>query len=161
MPTEKALYGFITLVGKLQAQHDARNVITTEKAVAAAGITSPTKRTSIRLTDAVTGTVLKAGICYKQRDVFKGWRPRHFVLVDYFLQYYIEADDAMPRNTLDLTGIVLIMIYYLLYIHPLSGTYYAYSKSTFAGRRCSVIYFVLWVKLTMMVQIASLSRKSR
>ena len=44
------------------------------------------------------------GILYKQRDVFKGWRPRHFALQDVFLHYYLEKDDLNPRKSLDLTG---------------------------------------------------------
>lgn len=50
------------------------------------------------------GSVRKKGTLYKQRDVFKGWRARHFVLQDCFLHYYLDADDPVPRNTLDLTG---------------------------------------------------------
>jgi hypothetical protein len=50
------------------------------------------------------GGIRKAGTLYKQRDVFKGWRPRHFVLQDSFLHYYIDAEDPVPRNTLDLSG---------------------------------------------------------
>lgn len=46
----------------------------------------------------------KKGILFKQRDHFKGWRPRLFVLQDNFLHYYLEADDPLPRNSLDLTG---------------------------------------------------------
>lgn len=55
-------------------------------------------------TGSIAASITRQGTLYKQRDVFKGWRPRHFVLSDYFLQYYIEPDDVLPRNTLDLTG---------------------------------------------------------
>lgn len=46
----------------------------------------------------------KQGTLYKQRDHFKGWRPRHFVLQDNLLHYFIDNVDPTPRNTLDLTG---------------------------------------------------------
>jgi hypothetical protein len=72
------------------------------------------------------------GILYKQRDVFKGWRPRYFTLQvstlllqenfqiyylfrhfnrlmmhipkDVFLHYFLEKDDLNPRKSMDLTG---------------------------------------------------------
>jgi hypothetical protein len=50
------------------------------------------------------GAIRKKGILYKQRDLFKGWRPRYFVLQDCVLHYYLDADEPVPRNTLDLTG---------------------------------------------------------
>lgn len=50
------------------------------------------------------GGIKRKGRLFKQRDHFKGWRPRHFVLQDCFLHYYLEADDPLPRATLDLTG---------------------------------------------------------
>lgn len=46
----------------------------------------------------------KKGTLFKQRDVFKGWRPRHFVLQDNFLHYYLDPEDPLPRNSLDLSG---------------------------------------------------------
>lgn len=50
------------------------------------------------------GSIRKSGVLYKQRDVFKGWRARHFTLQDNFLHYSLEADDPVPRDTMDLTG---------------------------------------------------------
>jgi hypothetical protein len=34
-------------------------------------------------TNAVSGGVKKQGILYKQRDVFKGWRPRYAYIIKY------------------------------------------------------------------------------
>lgn len=48
--------------------------------------------------------IIKEGSLFKQRDFVKGWRARHFILQDTFLQYYLDADDAIPRNSLDITG---------------------------------------------------------
>jgi hypothetical protein len=46
----------------------------------------------------------KTGVLYKQRDVFKGWRARNFVLKDKLLTYYLQDDDPVPRSTLILDG---------------------------------------------------------
>lgn len=54
--------------------------------------------------------IKKQGLLYKQRDVFKGWRPRHFVLQESLLHYYIDADDPVPRKTLDVSGCSAIAI---------------------------------------------------
>jgi hypothetical protein len=51
-----------------------------------------------------TQGIRKQGTLYKQRDLMKGWRPRHFVLENNLLSYYLEADDPSPRLTLDLSG---------------------------------------------------------
>lgn len=56
------------------------------------------------------GGIRKTGTLYKQRDVFKGWRPRHFVLQDNFLHYYIDSEDPVPRNTMDLSGTTVTSI---------------------------------------------------
>ena len=44
------------------------------------------------------------GILYKQRDVFRGWRPRTFELQGCVLRYWVSVDDAMPRATISLHG---------------------------------------------------------
>jgi hypothetical protein len=63
------------------------------------------KRISVKVTTAdQPGAIKRKGKLYKQRDLFKGWRARHFVLQDCFLHYYLDAEDPVPRNTLDLTG---------------------------------------------------------
>ncbi|GMI09625.1 hypothetical protein TrVE_jg9693 [Triparma verrucosa] len=46
----------------------------------------------------------KKGTLYKQRDVFKGYRPRLFVLDPPILHYYLEASDPAPRKSIFLTG---------------------------------------------------------
>eukprot|EP00624_Nannochloropsis_granulata_P004637 evm.model.NODE_33083_length_7094_cov_18.459826.1 len=46
----------------------------------------------------------KTGVLYKQRDVFKGWRARTFILKDKLLTYYLHDDDPVPRSTLILDG---------------------------------------------------------
>lgn len=55
-------------------------------------------------TPAVDHPILKEGKLFKQRDVFKGWRERYFVLQGSFLLYYLEADDPMPRKSMLVTG---------------------------------------------------------
>ena len=47
---------------------------------------------------------IKEGTLYKQRDVFKGWRPRHFVLKGTILHYFLEEGNADPKRSLDLRG---------------------------------------------------------
>lgn len=62
---------------------------------------------SVDVQPTLPGGVIKKGVLYKQRDIMKGWRPRHFVLQDSFLHYYIEADDPVPRNSLQLSGCIV------------------------------------------------------
>jgi hypothetical protein len=38
-------------------------------------------------------------VLYKQRDHFKGWRPRYFRLSEGVLQYYLDAQDPTPKGT--------------------------------------------------------------
>ncbi len=84
MPIEKAMTEFVNTVDLLRQ--------------------GTTVDASGKVADVPPGGIRKAGTLYKQRDVFKGWRPRHFVLQDCFLHYYIDADDPVPRNTMDLSG---------------------------------------------------------
>lgn len=55
-------------------------------------------------------TISKEGVLYKQRDVFKGWRPRRFTLQDSLLHYYLENSDeaSVPRKTMELCGCSVI-----------------------------------------------------
>ncbi|GMH92571.1 hypothetical protein TL16_g12384 [Triparma laevis f. inornata] len=46
----------------------------------------------------------KKGTLYKKRDVFKGYRPRLFVLDPPILHYYLDASDPAPRKSIFLTG---------------------------------------------------------
>jgi len=89
-PIEVAMKDFIELVDKLEP--NAKNAI-------ADNIQLTNKRAAENLTSS-----RKQGILYKRRDVMKGWRPRHFVLQDGILQYYIDAVDTTPRGTIDLGG---------------------------------------------------------
>lgn len=72
---------------------------------------SPTKEaqfekpSTVRRSSLKPGQILmKQGTLYKQRDVFKGWRPRHFVLIDNTLTYFIEGEEGTPKGILALTG---------------------------------------------------------
>jgi hypothetical protein len=54
--------------------------------------------------------VIKVGILYKQRDVFKGWRPRKFILCDAILHYFMEPDDPIPKKSMDISGCTITSI---------------------------------------------------
>ncbi len=86
MSIEKSMQEYVSIVDSLEP-----------------GVRNPVVRKSI-VNEPAPGSVRKQGTLYKQRDLFKGWRPRHFVLQDNFLHYYLEPDDPAPRNSLDLTG---------------------------------------------------------
>lgn len=63
------------------------------------------KPNTVRRSSLKPGQILmKQGTLYKQRDVFKGWRPRHFVLIDNTLTYFIEGEEGTPKGTLALSG---------------------------------------------------------
>jgi hypothetical protein len=53
------------------------------------------------------GVIEMEGTLFKQRDVFKGWRPRHFVLQDGFLHYYLEESDPVPFKSMNVLGTTL------------------------------------------------------
>lgn len=55
-------------------------------------------------------TVIKEGILYKQRDVFKGWRPRYFTLDDNFLNYYMQKGDIIPRKSMQIFGATITVV---------------------------------------------------
>ena len=103
---------------------------------------SPQK--SNRTASSHSAAVTFEGILYKQRDVFKGWRPRHFKLQDVFLHYYLEKDDINPRKSMELTGCSVDIIkptkvgdveYFPLIIsHPKSTK--AYNLATLAKADC-------------------------
>lgn len=92
---EDAMNEYVQLVTKLEP---------TARTNTTGGGVGMEKQQTLKRGSIVQDGVSKKGILYKQRDVFKGWRPRHFVLQENFLHYYIEPDDPMPRNSLDLTG---------------------------------------------------------
>lgn len=125
MSIEKSMQEYVTIVDRLEPH--VRN-------------TDAKMRKSIISESAPPTGVRKAGTLFKQRDVFKGWRPRHFVLQDNFLHYYLEADDPAPRNTLDLSGcsvtnsksVVLDGVEYFPFAisHPKSKTPYHLSSDS-------------------------------
>jgi len=86
MDVEKAMQAYIAEVEKLDPKFIAANV----------------KESEIKSTMATS--VIMEGTLFKQRDVFLGWRPRHFVLQDTFLHYFLDGSDTVPRNTMDLIG---------------------------------------------------------
>jgi hypothetical protein len=47
---------------------------------------------------------------FKQRDIFKGWRPRHFVLQDDFLHYYLSNKDIVPKKSLQISGCTVTVV---------------------------------------------------
>ena len=100
MSIEKSMQEYTNLVDSLEPS--ARR----SPSISAGGASNSTstKITAAPVQHDAPVSVRKQGTLYKQRDLFKGWRPRHFVLQDNFLHYYLEPDDPVPRNTLDLTG---------------------------------------------------------
>ena len=86
MDIEKAMKEYVHQVEKLDPKFIAANV----------------KESDIR--SVMYSNVIKEGTLFKQRDVFLGWRPRHFVLQDTFLHYFLDANDTVPRNTMVLIG---------------------------------------------------------
>jgi len=94
MENEKAMLEFISLIDRLDVGGSSKE----------ATLDRPANNT-IRRTSLKPGQMLmKQGILYKQRDHFKGWRPRNFVLIDNTLSYYIDGEDSTPKGTLVLTG---------------------------------------------------------
>jgi hypothetical protein len=51
-----------------------------------------------------TAKPVREGMLHKQRDVFKGWRARHFVLQEDFLHYFCEPGDILPKKSMQITG---------------------------------------------------------
>ena len=54
-------------------------------------------------------SAIKEGTLFKQRDYVKAWRPRHFVLENNCLQYYVDTQDtnSAPRGSMDIAGCVV------------------------------------------------------
>jgi hypothetical protein len=108
MSIEKSMQEYTNIVDSLEPNARAGTAAVAGAAAgasASSGATSGQKPSaSANQVDVSPASMRKQGTLFKQRDLFKGWRPRHFVLQDNFLHYYLEPDDAVPRNTLDLTG---------------------------------------------------------
>ena len=47
---------------------------------------------------------LRTGTLLKKRDLFSGWRSRHFRVYYGRLEYFISEDDTQPRGSVDLLG---------------------------------------------------------
>lgn len=58
----------------------------------------------------VAPRIIMEGTMYKQRDVFKGWRPRYFVLDDYFLHYYLKKGDDLPKKSIQVFGSTITVV---------------------------------------------------
>lgn len=54
--------------------------------------------------------IIMEGTMYKQRDVFKGWRSRYFVLDDYFLHYYLKKGDEIPKKSIQVFGSTITVV---------------------------------------------------
>lgn len=94
MESDKAMLEYVSLIDRLE--------IGSNKEATIAPLDRPN---AIRRTSLKPGQVLmKQGVLYKQRDVFKGWRPRLFVLIDNNLTYYIEGEEGTPKGSLSLSG---------------------------------------------------------
>jgi len=69
------------------------------------------RRSSTGKTDLEAGGAVRMeGVLYKQRDVFKGWRSRDFVLQGTFLHYYMQKDDITPKKSMDVSGCSVIAV---------------------------------------------------
>lgn len=82
MPKAEAMKAFVVSMEKFEPKHTA------DSAAAAEMIGTSTAK------------VIKEGTLFKQRDVFKGWRSRHFVLDEQFLHYYENKSDPVPRKSM-------------------------------------------------------------
>lgn len=108
-----------------------------------APIKSPQVNASIPRVDSFvlsSTNVLKEGLLFKQKDVFKGWRPRYFVLDENFLCYYLQKGDMAPKKYLQMFGASITPVrptkvgeveYYPLVIsHPKTTKVYNLAAST-------------------------------
>lgn len=89
-----------------------------------------------------TSAPVMEGVLYKERDHFKGWRPRYFVLDTAFLHYYLQQGDDSPRDSLQLLKDVEVtngservsskgVSYHIFYIsHPKIRTSYRLSTQS-------------------------------
>jgi hypothetical protein len=93
MENDKAMLEYVSLIDRLDVGANKDT------------LPPPDRPNAVRRTSLKPGQVLmKQGILYKQRDVFKGWRPRNFVLIDNTLTYYVEGEEGTPKGTLALSG---------------------------------------------------------
>lgn len=93
MPKEKAMNTYISELRKIDTSFEITNP---------AGV-APTPTLSDD-SPTIVPRIIMEGIMYKQRDVFKGWRPRYFVLDDFFLHYYLKKGDDLPKKSIQIFG---------------------------------------------------------
>ncbi len=73
--------------------------------------TTQTTETSQSISIPWPPSFVKSGILFKQRDVLKGWRSKHFVLNNYFLHYFNNAEEALvPKKSLFLADCSVVSI---------------------------------------------------
>ena len=112
MSREQAMINFVREMEKFDSTFAERNR-DNRKAVASPAPaptvpSSPSRSASVRMSAPMSGqndssSSIK-GTLFKQRDVFKGWRPRLFELQDNFLHYYMEESDPLPKGSMDICG---------------------------------------------------------
>lgn len=54
--------------------------------------------------------IIKEGILFKQKDIFKGWRSRYFVLDNSFLHYYANQGDVIPLKSILILGCTIATV---------------------------------------------------
>ena len=47
---------------------------------------------------------IKAGWCYKRRDIIMGWRCRYFKIFPGQVEYFRDEDDVIPRGVIPILG---------------------------------------------------------
>lgn len=144
MPKDAAMNRYISELQKIDSNFDGTSSTSSSNNLSSPSLSdtpsSPSSSTISTSDNIVTNTtphILMEGIMYKQRDVFKGWRPRYFVLDDYFLHYYIKKGDDLPRKSIQLFGSTVTVVrstrvgdvdYYPFVIsHPKSTKTYNFS----------------------------------
>lgn len=55
-------------------------------------------------TAAIPNSVIKAGWCYKKRDIIMGWRCRYMQVLPGRVEYFRDEHDVIPRGVIPLLG---------------------------------------------------------
>jgi len=102
LPKDEAMKKYITALQKIDNSFDPNPESVVSRPVASSkNATTTPEAVGDRET---SSRVIIEGTLYKQRDIFKGWSPRHFVLDDCFLHYYTNKDDDLPRKSMQIFG---------------------------------------------------------
>lgn len=105
MTKDAAMNRYITELQKIDSNFDGNSNSSSNLSPSFSESSSPSlSQIPETIITSTTPHIIMEGIMYKQRDVFKGWRPRYFVLDDYFLHYYIKKGDDLPRKSIQLFG---------------------------------------------------------